>query len=289
MLELYKDKQSLFYEEVMNIVKNKKINHAYLIETNGYNDKDNLILSFIKMLFSYTSYNSEEEFLNSNVSNLIDQNIFSDLMIIEPDGSFIKKDQISEIKENFKTTSISNNIRIYWIKEADKLNKQSSNALLKFLEEPDGNIIAIFDVDNRYKLLETIRSRCQIFSLKNVNNRKKIEDFDLKCQIIKCLEDKKEKAIAYLPVVLENDYRDKNFWRIIFLDMIEIYENALRKKMNLDFHDYGEILDYLLYRNEQSIFFKRIVVLFDTISSLNYNLNIQMMLDEFIIKCFGGE
>ena len=52
MLDLYKEKQSLFYEEVKKSLENNKLSHAYLIETNNYEEKDDLILNFIKEIFS---------------------------------------------------------------------------------------------------------------------------------------------------------------------------------------------------------------------------------------------
>lgn len=288
MLEKYKDKQSLFCSEVMNSIQNHKVIHAYLIETNQYSEKDNLILAFIKTLFC--SQNSNQSgYLDENICHFIDENTFSDLLIIEPDGAFIKKEQISKIKEKFKTTSINNSFRLYWIKQADKLNKQASNSLLKFLEEPDGNVIAILDVDNRYKVLETIRSRCQIYSLQNCEQKRQIENLDLLIEIVKCFEEKREHAIAYLPIVLENDLRNKEFWNDIFLDMIELYENALRKLLNLSYTEYGDCLNFLIRHNEEFSFLKKINVLFEMVQHLNYNLNIQMMLDQFAIHFCGGD
>lgn len=289
MFEYYKDKQPLFYEEVINCIKNNKVSHAYMIETNNYNEKDNLILAFIKMLFCESHKTNFDSCDNCNICNLIDNNNFSDFMVIEADGSWIKKDQILEIKEKFKTTSFQNNPRIYLIKQAEKLNKQAANSLLKFLEEPEGNVIAILETDNRYKVLETIRSRCQIYTLINRNNKKEFIDFDLLTQILKVLEEKKNHAIAYLPIILENDYRNKDFWINIFGELIDVYENSIRKSQGLNYNDYGEILDFILnYNSLESIIYK-INIIFTTINRLDYNLNINMMLDQFIIDFMGGD
>ena len=45
-----------------------------------------------------------------------------------------------------------------------------NNTILKFLEEPQAGIIAILITANRYQLLETIISRCQIISLNGQAN-----------------------------------------------------------------------------------------------------------------------
>lgn len=289
MFEVYKDKQPLFYEEIINSIKNNKISHAYMIETNNYKEKDDLIMSFIKMLFC-EGHNTDLNNCNQcNVCKLIDNNSLSDFMVVEPDGSWIKKDQVLEIKEKFKTTSFQDRPRIYLIKQADKLNKQAANSLLKFLEEPEGNVIAILETDNRYKVLETIRSRCQIHTLINKDKKREFVDFELLVQIIKVLEEKRKHAISYLPIILENDYRNKEFWVNIFSEMIDIYENAIRKRENLNYNDYEEVLDFIIRNNDVSSMIHKIDVLFTTINRLDYNLNITMMLDQFIIEFMGGE
>lgn len=289
MLEIYKDKQPLFYESVLNSIRNNKTTHAYLIETNQFSEKDNLILSFIKTLFCNNHYTDLDNCNDCNICHLIDTNALSDFMIIEPDGSWIKKDQILEIKEKFKTTSFQNNPRIYWIKQADKLNKQAANSLLKFLEEPDGNVIAILEVDNRYKILETIRSRCQVYTFVNRELKKDFSDFELLKEIVKVLEQKKTHAISYLPITLENDYKNKEFWTLFFYDMIQLYENAIRKHENLNYCDYGDILDLIIKTNSLTSMIYKIEVLFRNIERLDYNLNIPMMFDQFIIEFTGGD
>lgn len=288
MLDSFKAEQPLFYEEVVNSIKNNKISHAYLIETNNYQKSDELILSFVKTIFCKKNNTDLTNCDTCNLCHLIDANNLSDFSIIEPDGSFIKKDQILDIKEKFKTTSFQNNPRIYLIKCADRLNKQASNSLLKFLEEPDGNIIAILETDNRYKVLPTIRSRCQVYTL--LNNEKTFEftDFDLLTKFIKNLETKKNLLIAYLPGILDNDYRNKDFWISFFNEMIHIYENAIRKKENIDYTNYDELLDFLVNNNSVSRMIYKIRVLFLTINNLDYNLNIPMMLDKFIIDFTNG-
>lgn len=289
MLEVYKDKQPLFYEEILNIIKNKKISHAYMVETNQYDEKDDLILSFIKTLFCSNHYVNQDSCQECNLCHLIDTNSLSDFVIIEPDGNWIKKEQILDIKERFKTTSFQDRPRIYLIRQADKLNKQAANSLLKFLEEPEGNVIAILEVDNRYKVLETIRSRCQIYTFINNKKQRDFDNLELLKEIVMILEEKKEYTIAYLPITLENVYQTKDFWNNIFSEMIDLYENAIRKYENLNYNEYNDILDFIIKHNDLSTMINKINILFNTINKLEYNLNVTMMLDQFIIEFSGGE
>lgn len=285
MLEIFKDKQPLFYEEVINSIKNNKISHAYLIETNNYPLSNEIILEFIKEIFS--KYMSEEEF--SKIDNLIENDSLADFKVISPDGSWIKKDQILDLKESFSKTSYAKRPRIYLIKEADKLNKYAANSLLKFLEEPDGNIIAILVSENRYRVLETLRSRCQLYTLTNTDKKNEIFNIELISKIIETLENKKIESIAYFPIVLENDLRNKEFWTSTFNDMIDIYENSLRKMEKVSYVDYGNVLDLIVNKNSLQEIINKIHILFTMVNNLEYNLNISMMLDNFIIEWSGGD
>lgn len=57
--------------------------------------------------------------------------------------------------------------KIIIIYQADNLNVESQNALLKTLEEPGNNHYLILTTSKPSKLLPTITSRCQIIKLKN--------------------------------------------------------------------------------------------------------------------------
>ena len=146
-----------FYEYVISsIEENHKTSHAYLIETNGYKEGEKLVLSFVKFLFCQNLDNSStKECDTCNICNLIDYNTFPDLKIIRPNGLQIKKEQIKELEDEFKTMPEGHN-RIYVIMNADTLNASAANAILKFLEEPSPGIIGIFVTQNRYKMMNTI-------------------------------------------------------------------------------------------------------------------------------------
>ena len=55
--------------------------------------------------------------------------------------------------------------RVFIIDYADTLNEQSQNALLKVLEEPPGAVVFILIAETKASLLDTIISRCVIFTL----------------------------------------------------------------------------------------------------------------------------
>ncbi len=57
---------------------------------------------------------------------------------------------------------LESDYKIFIIKEADRMNEEASNCLLKTLEEPSPNTIIILITNSIATIKETIRSRCQI-------------------------------------------------------------------------------------------------------------------------------
>ena len=172
MLDAYKDGQAVAYNIMMNAINNNKLSHAYLFDSNGNSDVMNIVLSFVKIIICMDK-KSDEEILN--ICDRIDNGNYIDVKIIEPDGLWIKKEQLLDLQSEFSKSAIEGSKKIYIIKSADKMNIQTANSILKFLEEPVDDIIAILIVDNINLVIPTIISRCQIIKL----NKKKYEESSL--------------------------------------------------------------------------------------------------------------
>lgn len=71
--------------------------------------------------------------------------------------------QARDLKSRLQSRSWSNGYRVTIIDEAELLNDESANALLKTLEEPPEKSIIFLLTENDQLLLPTIRSRCQLF------------------------------------------------------------------------------------------------------------------------------
>ena len=65
--------------------------------------------------------------------------------------------------KNFIRASESD-FKVFVIEQADRLNMQSQNALLKVLEEPASSVFILL-CENREAMLQTVRSRCKPFRL----------------------------------------------------------------------------------------------------------------------------
>ncbi len=60
--------------------------------------------------------------------------------------------------------------KIYIVDEAEKMNKQAQNAILKTIEEPPEYVIIILLTTNHNSFLQTILSRCVLVQMKSVNS-----------------------------------------------------------------------------------------------------------------------
>jgi len=84
-----------------------------------------------------------------------------DLHHVQPDGAFIKIDQIRELQKELSYRPFEAPKKACIIEEADKMNTSAANAFLKTLEEPSGDAILILMTTHVDAVLPTILSRCQ--------------------------------------------------------------------------------------------------------------------------------
>src|SRR4051812_41284840 len=81
-------------------------------------------------------------------------------MVVAP-NRLLLVDQMRAIEREANYRPFEGNARVFLIDEAERLNDQSANALLKTLEEPPQASHLILITARPPMLLETIRSRCQ--------------------------------------------------------------------------------------------------------------------------------
>lgn len=93
------------------------------------------------------------------------------VQIIEGEGASgqIKVNSVRLINENINFSSISGEKRAVIIKNCENFNSSSANALLKSLEEPKDDITFILTTNDISRLVATIRSRCNIYTLSTVS------------------------------------------------------------------------------------------------------------------------
>ncbi len=267
-------KYDKFNDITNNIINLNKISHAYLIEVNNYEEDIKIVKDFIKkILFNKSNLDKLSE-SEENISSLIDQDKYIDLTILESDGAWIKKNQLLELKDEYQNKSLLDNKKIYIIKEADKLNPASANTILKFLEEPEEGIIAILLTNNRYKILDTIISRCQVLSLKSNDINVEVDE-----DIIYLLDNilKKEELFINYKSIYEK-ISDKELAKEKFNTIEEILVNYLDYKI-LDKDAFNSDIIKLLKKTTDKEIIKIISIIEEYLPKLVYNVNYKLWLD----------
>ncbi len=88
---------------------------------------------------------------------------FPDVMVISPAKDVLKIDQMRLLKNTAYLKPMAGHKRVFIVSEAEKMNDEASNSLLKVLEEPPPFSHIILVTPNPYRIIPTLKSRCQIF------------------------------------------------------------------------------------------------------------------------------
>ncbi len=148
-------------EIIQKTLAKKRIGHAYLFSGIPAVGKRTLALEFIKAL-NCDKVDSLHDSCGECVScRKTQRKSHPDIFSVEADGQFIRIDSIREIQKRIRCKPLEARMRAFIIDDADKMNDQAANALLKILEEPSPSNILILVTARPYSLPSTIISRCQ--------------------------------------------------------------------------------------------------------------------------------
>ena len=299
MLEKYLEKQEIATNLLLNEKKNNKIVQAYLFVSTDKSFLMQYSLDFAKEII-FDEYNEQ-------ISNQIDDNSYPELKIIESSNGTIKKEQLIELQESFSVKPVLGNKLVYIIDGAEDLNSAAANTILKFLEEPSDCIVAILLTDNLQKVLSTVKSRCQIITFNNdkrsdnviFENYKKIytedeyndETFNYLTanilEIIKKIDLKKIKTYIYYKNEISDIYKDKRDFIFLFDFILYFYYDMLNFKLHRDLMYMNKYTDYIEALDQENTFetiTKKLQIIENTKNNLETNMNLKLLMDDFIIK-----
>lgn len=278
-------------EELVVKYHENKMAHAFLLETNDQNACFQDVLEIVKQINCPHEYTDECK-ETCNLCNLVDLNALPSLIAIEAEGSTIKKEQILDLQDRFLSVPIYTKNHIYIIKNAEKLNASAANTMLKFLEEPNPNIIGFFLTDNKENIITTIRSRCEIVSAHY--DQEDITQFfqmdaetfrtmsDLALEYIKTLENDSSYSILKTKKIAES-LPERNDMEKFFSLLLQIYYNALHLRIDSSYSCFSFPYEIL---NQSSIVIleKKIFVIKNALEMIPFNVNIELLLDHFALE-----
>ena len=207
---------------------NKKLPNKIMLS--GYKGIGKSVLAFhlINYILSRkenNQYNKKEYIINnSNKSfKLVNENIHPNFYYIEleDEKKSIGIDQVRNIISFCNKSSFNNSERIVLINNVENLNKNSSNALLKILEEPNEKVFFILIRDSYKTVINTIYSRCIKFNI-SIDEKQKNN-------ILNKLLDKN---FIYN---LNKDFKNYFFSPGVYINLFNFYnENSIEFEISVD-------------------------------------------------------
>lgn len=247
------------------------ISHAYIFEGD---------LDTTKKL--YTDFIEQIYINNDSRDKEIGLDRFFDVEVIEPEKNIITIDRIRELKKRIYEIPLEAAVKVFVIENADLMRNEAQNALLKTLEETPEYAIIILTTDNRNKLYDTVRSRCQIISTyqeekKELTDQELYELIDL---LINAYE-KKYYAVISSKVIFEK-YQDRK--KTVIRALQNIINDIIMFKLS-GVHTYSD-----KYKKKLSMFkeismvkAERLVLILEHINELlRVNINFQLAMEHFL-------
>ena len=269
--------------KLFDYYKSNKIAHAYLITTNSVDKCVDELFCILKKIYLYDQVINDEQ--KKIIVNLVDKRLFPNIFVIEPDGTKIKKEQIANLKSSFAMTSQFTTLKVYIIKNAEKMNKEATNSILKFLEDPYEDTIGFFVTPEKNNILDTVISRCENISVNYDLNGSSITNDDLieiiDNYLIRIEKNNTSSILINQEIVLANIKERKDIVEFI-KSVFHIYNEAFRMKLS----NKAQLDEKYSFIYEQNIncLHKKNDLLKELLNELNYNVNIELLLDRFVIE-----
>ena len=301
MLKEYQTTQPVVYKTINNAITNNTLAHVYLLEVNKCEYYKNFTLALAKALLLEEDIQEQDK--------IIEDENYIELKIIEPDGQWIKKEQIDDLQSFCSKKAIIGDKKVYVIYDAELLNLSAANSLLKFLEEPENNIYGILVTKNINSMLKTIVSRCQLLSLIGQAEKHSLSREIFLTTGVEVEEEKLnlyvDKIVSFADSLELNNFmiicNEKKFWLDVFSNkedyevgltmLILFYKDILNIKLNKDieyYNDYSSHLKLLFKINTVEQLVKKINILDSYRSKVKYNINSNLLLDNLILDMKGG-
>lgn len=245
--------QELAVTILQNGLQQDRLHHAYLFAGESGVGKEKVAFEFAKAI---NCQQKTADACDQCIScQKADSGNHPDLKQIKPDGSYLKIDQIRELRREILYKPYESKRKVYIIYQVDRMTTEAANSLLKTLEDPPPHGVLILLTNNLNQLLPTVISRCELVRFKRVPDKLIAErlaaDYELspeKRQLITSLAFGKVKSAVQLA-----EEESALSWRQEIIDILLSLNNLNRLKVFsivqelLEFKDrINEVLDVFL-------------------------------------------
>ena len=252
-------------EHLQNAIKTDKVPHAYILDGPDMSGKK-MIADAFSMTLECEKKGTEPCMECHSCKQALGKNQPDIIYLQHEKPNTISVDDIrSQINNDIGVKPYSSPYKVYIVDEAEKMNVQAQNALLKTIEEPPAYAVILLLTNNAEIFLPTILSRCVRLSLKAVPDEKikayLMENYevpDYKADVcVAFAQGNVGKAIELAESEDFNEIKNSALQLIKRLDDIELYEmtEAVKQISNykLQINDYFDLImiwyrDVLLYK-----------------------------------------
>ena len=179
-------------EHLQNAIGMDKVSHAYIINGPDKSGKMMIAEAFAQTLQCEAVNKKLEELAGETAAGRVDNKFTAEPCVEchyckqaagknQPDIIYVSHEKPNTISVDDIRTQLNNDIvikpysskhKIYIVDEAEKMNQQAQNALLKTIEEPPAYAVILLLTTNAESFLPTILSRCVTLNLKAVPDEK---------------------------------------------------------------------------------------------------------------------
>ena len=159
-------------EHLQNAIKTDKVSHAYILDGPDMSGKK-MIADAFSMTLECEKKGTEPCMECHSCKQALGKNQPDIIYLQHEKPNTISVDDIrSQINNDIGVKPYSSPYKVYIVDEAEKMNVQAQNALLKTIEEPPAYAVILLLTNNAEIFLPTILSRCVRLSLKAVPDEK---------------------------------------------------------------------------------------------------------------------
>ena len=250
------ERQPFLTKHFAKLIRENKLVHAYLLSGAEGTGKIELAKWVAKGIFCLNSQNGVP-CLKCSECNRIENNNHPDVVTIMPDGLSIKVEQIRYLKSEFNKSGVESDRKVFIIQDAQKMSIGAANSLLKFLEEPSGNITAFLLTSEPQKLLPTIISRCQEVEMQQLTSGQLEQEL-----ISESISEKNSHILANLAqsVVEAKKINDNENFDKILATVNNWYRKLLRKDLLSFVMIQSKIIGLIQNKEDQNLVLQVIIL-----------------------------
>lgn len=165
-------KQPSIQRLFLQLIEKNTLQHAYLFDGKTGTGKKETALWIAQSLFCLNY--SDGPCGECHVCQRIATHQHPDVIELKPEGLSIKIGQVRELIQEFSKSGMEGRKKLVMIEDIEKMTTQAANSLLKFLEEPDGEIVVILMTTAKHQILPTILSRVQLIQFPQLSREKRM-------------------------------------------------------------------------------------------------------------------